>query len=141
MDDAVSARQQLEAERAAQAAAEEQAAREAIEAARKEAEEQETNSDNQTPTFTTNSGTTTEVKVPENTNSGTVEWSEKDNFVNNWTPRIDAYLAGSPLAGHGRVGLRRRPEVLACHQLHRELKGRRVLPSPQRLGLGQRQLA
>lgn len=103
MDDAVSVRQQLEAERAAQAAAEERAAREAIEAACKEAEEQETNSGNQTPTFTTNSGTTTEVKVPENTNSGTVEWSEKDNFVNNWTPRIDAYLVGSPLAGHGQT--------------------------------------
>ena len=103
MDDAVSARQQLEAERAAQAAAEEQAAREAIEAARREAEEQETNSGTQAPTFTTNSGTTTEVKVPDNTNSGSVEWSEKDNFVNNWTPRIDAYLAGSPLAGHGKT--------------------------------------
>lgn len=29
--------------------------------------------------------------------------SERDAFVNKWAPRIDAYLAGSPLGGHGRT--------------------------------------
>ena len=29
--------------------------------------------------------------------------SERDAFVNKWAPRIDAYLGGSPLGGHGRT--------------------------------------
>ncbi len=29
--------------------------------------------------------------------------SERDVFVNKWAPRIDAYLAGSPLGGYGRT--------------------------------------
>ena len=29
--------------------------------------------------------------------------SEKDKFVAKWAPRIDAYLSGSPLGGHGRT--------------------------------------
>ena len=29
--------------------------------------------------------------------------SDRDSFVNSWTGRIDAYLAGSPLSGHGRT--------------------------------------
>ena len=33
----------------------------------------------------------------------TANWStDQETFVNEWTGRIDAYLAGSPLAGHGR---------------------------------------
>ena len=33
-----------------------------------------------------------------------VNWSvDKSDFVNHWAGRIDAYLAGSPLAGQGRV--------------------------------------
>ena len=29
--------------------------------------------------------------------------SDRDSFVNSWAGRIDAYLAGSPLGGHGRT--------------------------------------
>ncbi len=37
-------------------------------------------------------------------NSGAVNWNmSRDDFVNEWTGRIDAYLAGSPLAGYGRT--------------------------------------
>lgn len=35
---------------------------------------------------------------------GDVDWSaDKKAFVNEWTARIDAYLAGSPLAGQGTI--------------------------------------
>ena len=35
--------------------------------------------------------------------SGAVNWNmSKEDFVNEWAGRIDAYLAGSPLAGYGR---------------------------------------
>ncbi|MGI6105365.1 MAG: coiled-coil domain-containing protein [Raoultibacter sp.] len=35
---------------------------------------------------------------------GQVDWgTDKTNFVNEWGARIDAYLAGSPTAGYGRV--------------------------------------
>ncbi len=36
--------------------------------------------------------------------SGDVDWSMSyDEFIETWTERIDAYLAGSPLAGQGRT--------------------------------------
>ena len=36
--------------------------------------------------------------------SGGVNWNVSyDEFINTWTTRIDNYLAGSPLAGYGRV--------------------------------------
>ncbi len=94
MDEAVSARQAVQEARAQQAAEEAAAAQAAIEAAAQ-----------QSATFTTSSGNEAEVKVPDNTDSGSdaVEWSEKDTFVNEWAPRIDAYLSGSPLAGYGRT--------------------------------------
>lgn len=41
--------------------------------------------------------------VTETVAAAEVNWnSDKDTFVNNWTPRIDNYLAGSPLAGQGK---------------------------------------
>lgn len=102
MDDAVSARQAVQEARAQQAAEEAAAAQAAIEAAQKAAEEAAAQ---QSATFTTSSGNESEVKVPENTDSSSdsVVWSEKDTFVNNWAPRIDAYLEGSPLAGYGKT--------------------------------------
>ncbi len=30
-------------------------------------------------------------------------WSARDEFVKKWSGRIDAYLAGSPMAGHGKT--------------------------------------
>ncbi len=116
MDDAVAARQELEERRAAQAAAEAEAAKQAIEAAKQAAAQQAAAQQEQQkadekadekpaaqPTFTTNSGASAEVKVPDNATSTPVQWSEKDSFVNKWQPRIDAYLAGSPLSGHGKT--------------------------------------
>lgn len=107
MSDAVSARQELEAQRAKQAAEEAAAAQAAIEAARKAAEEAAAQAaqQDQSGTFTTNSGNEAKIEVPDssNSNAGSVEWSEKDAFVNEWAPRIDAYLAGSPLSGYGKT--------------------------------------
>lgn len=42
-------------------------------------------------------------KVDTNVSGGGVNWnSEKDAFVSEWSQRIDAYLAGSPMAGTGK---------------------------------------
>ncbi len=56
-------------------------------------------------TFTPkNSETTTPVEVPKQPSSGSVDWTVgKSAFVSTWTQRIDNYLAGSPMAGTGRV--------------------------------------
>jgi len=54
--------------------------------------------------FTTESGNTATVETPEEGNGvGNVQWSDRDSFVAQWTSRIDNYLAGSPMAGHGRT--------------------------------------
>lgn len=54
--------------------------------------------------FTTESGNTATVETPEEDNGGgNVQWSDRDSFVAQWTSRIDNYLAGSPMAGHGRT--------------------------------------
>lgn len=115
---AVSARQALEQQMAEQAAAEE-AQRQAAVAAAAAAASNATNtqdasgntstdtgstdSGSQT-TFDTESGNTSTVTVPEQTDPGTVDWSsDKSTFVSSWGSRIDAYLSGSPLAGYGRT--------------------------------------
>ena len=59
-------------------------------------------------TFTTESGNVATVpEAPQDSapvaDPGQVTWSERDQFVNEWAGRIDAYLAGSPLGGHGRT--------------------------------------
>ena len=120
LDNAIAARQRLEEEIAAQAAAEEAARRAAIEAAK--AAQQEQGRDNQDqgvsqdqdadqgssdsqaepPTFTTESGEQAPIEVPETSDPGTVDWSsDKESFVSSWAARIDAFLAGTPLAGQG----------------------------------------
>lgn len=90
------AKEEAEAEAAAAAAAI-AAAKAAEEAAAKAAEE----TDQQEPDNTGNT---------DNGNSGgggggdisDVDWSDdKVSFVNEWAPRIDAYLSGSPMAGCG----------------------------------------
>ena len=48
----------------------------------------------------TDSNTTIDTTVDNSGNSGN---SDYDTFVNSWASRIDAYLAGSPLAGQGRT--------------------------------------
>jgi len=93
--------------RAEEEAAEAQAALEAAAAAAGE-------------TFTTENGTTVEVSVPESSDTVAASTeaesaastdasdeeqssatSERDAFISEWTSRIDAYLAGSALAGQG----------------------------------------
>ena len=90
MNAAIASREQLQAEQAAQAAAEAAAAEEALKQASTET------------TFTNASGNTTEVTTPSTPSAQNVDWSsDKTNFVSSWGARIDAYLAGSPLAGYG----------------------------------------
>lgn len=96
MNDAVAARQKAQEEAAAKLAAQ-QAEAAAAAAATKPGD-----------TFTATSGNTVKVAepapaasaepVPNNTE---VTWSERDKFINEWAGRIDAYLEGSPLGGHG----------------------------------------
>ena len=132
LDEAIDAREQLEAEMAAIAEAEELARQEALQAAilaqqeaqaqaqaqaQEQAGEQDaaesggeaqdgesdggTQSDN---TFTNESGNQTPVEIPESPSAGPVDWNmDKETFVSSWASRIDAYLAGSPLAGQGRT--------------------------------------
>ena len=121
--DALAAREEVRQQAIAQAYAEQGAAQEAIEAAAKDAEEGKT--------FTNASGQQVSVSAPTSTTppAETVAdtpkeepkeepkqepqqeapqqaapiVSERDAFVNKWAPRIDAYLAGSPLGGYGRT--------------------------------------
>lgn len=107
LSSAVAARTALQ-----QRMAEEQAAQQAeAEAALREAVQSEGQ------TFQTESGNTATVEVPQppssspsssgspndsSSSSENVSWeSDKDGFVAQWGARIDAYLAGSPLAGYG----------------------------------------
>lgn len=80
----------LAAEKAAREAAEAEAALEAARAAATSA----TNA-----TFVTSSGNETQISI--GTNPG--QASITPNEIDAWAGRIDAYLAGSPLAGHGRT--------------------------------------
>ena len=51
-----------------------------------------------------NTATTPGQSVDTSVSSGGVNWNlSKEDFVNQWASRIDAYLAGSPLAGYGRL--------------------------------------
>lgn len=97
LNDAVAARTELLNRANAAAEAERQKREEAIRAAQ-EAQESATSA-----TFTTSSGAITLVEVPD------IESVTIDPLITNvtspeieeWAKRIDAYLAGSPLEGHG----------------------------------------
>ena len=94
-------RKALEAAAAEQKAAEEAAAKaaeaEKEEAAAKEKEADEPKEEEQSKPSDSGSQ---EVEAP----SDSIDWStDKQAFVSEWTPRIDAYLAGSPLAGQGKA--------------------------------------
>lgn len=92
---AQAAREEAQKKAAEAAAAEQKAAEEAAKAA--EAEKQEAAEGAQDQTDSTGSGTQ-EPDAP----SGSIDWSvDKQAFVNEWAPRIDAYLSGSPTAGQG----------------------------------------
>lgn len=94
---AEAAQQQLKEKVAAQAAAEEAERQAAVAAAQAATESEESDS-----TFVTESGNEATVETPTTTNPSTVETgSDKDAFIAEWTARIDAYLAGSPMAGQG----------------------------------------
>ena len=84
----------------AQAKAEREAAEELARMAAETAAAQGTGADGENANNSANaSGQTVSTKVV----SG-VDWSlSRDEFVSQWTGRIDAYLAGTPLAGHGRT--------------------------------------
>jgi hypothetical protein len=85
LSQATAARDAVVAEARAQAAAEEEAAAAAVAAAA--AQEAAANQQVDTPASPTTEG----VDIA----------SERDAFVAQWAPRIDAYLAGSPMAGTG----------------------------------------
>ena len=92
---AKAARAELEQQMAEQAAAEEAERQAAIQ----EAQEDAASGDS---TFTTGSGEQAAIEVPAQPDPDPVDWqSQKDTFVAGWATRIDAYLAGSPLAGQG----------------------------------------
>lgn len=104
LEEANAARKRLEEEIAAQAAAEEAARQEALRVAQEAAAAAAARGEEDT--FTTESGSTVVVDVPSSPSPDPddVDWtSEKDAFVSEWTARIDAYLAGSPLAGQGKT--------------------------------------
>ncbi len=112
MNEAVAARQQLQEEQERKAAVEAAAAQAAVEAAAKAAEEAaaaaaaQSDSQDTSSTFTTQSGNESKIEVPDSStvDTGSVDWSDpKTEFVDKWTPRIDAYLSGSPLAGYGKT--------------------------------------
>lgn len=98
-----------EARAARQAAQDRAAAQAAAEAAQREAARQaaaqaaaEAQASGESATFTTESGETAEVQVPEESSPEIVsEADSRDAFVQVWAPRIDAYLAGSAMAGYG----------------------------------------
>ena len=91
---ATAARQELQARIAAQAVAEAAEREAAIEAAKKE----------EGQTFVTESGNEAEVETPPegDKDPSAINWDvSKEEFVAEWSARIDAYMAGSPLAGYG----------------------------------------
>lgn len=98
--------QAQEARSAAQAKAEAEAAAElaalaAESAAEQTAPAQGTGESGANPNSSaTQTGQTVTTTVP----SGAVNWNvSREEFISEWTARIDAYLAGTPLAGYGSV--------------------------------------
>ena len=102
MDAQKKAKEEAEAE-AAEAAAAIAAAKAAEEAEKASAQAEETTAQNDLP----------DNKEEPDNSSGSgeseggisdVDWSEdKTSFVNEWAPRIDAYLSGSPMSGCGKA--------------------------------------
>ena len=120
MNDAIAARKEAQQRAAKELAAQQAEAQKAVEDAEKAEKDGQT-------TFKTESGNTATISTPEapqksddgassnggsqkqenatpsTPNTGAVTWSARDEFVKKWASRIDAYLAGSPMAGHGKT--------------------------------------
>jgi len=120
MNDAIAARKEAQQRAAKELAAQQAEAQKAVEDAEKAEKDGQT-------TFKTESGNTATISTPEapqksddnassnggsqkqdnatpsTPNTGAVTWSARDEFVKKWSGRIDAYLAGSPMAGHGKT--------------------------------------
>ena len=91
-----------QAEEAAKAAAEAQAAEEAKAAEAAKAADDAAKADDSAANDATNAGESSgTVEAPSNDGA---DWtSDRDAFVAQWAGRIDAYLAGSPMAGTGQT--------------------------------------
>lgn len=90
------ARREREAQEAARRAAEE--------AARKAAEEQQRQEDEAAVEAPAESGPAEEEPPSTSPSDDGADWSnDKASFVNEWAPRINRYLSGSPLAGTGET--------------------------------------
>ncbi len=88
-----------EARIAAQQKAEEQLIAEQAEAEAAIKQAQSASGESFTPV---NSESSTTVEVPREIYTGSVDWSVgRDAFIENWSSRINSYLAGSPMAGTG----------------------------------------
>ncbi len=86
---------------AARAAQEAEAARQAEEAKKAEEAAKDKPAEQPPSTPPSGNGPSEPVSPPP---SSDIDWgTDKTAFVNEWTPRIDAYLAGSPLAGQGKT--------------------------------------
>ena len=114
MNDAIAARKEAQQRAAKELAAQRAEAQKAVEDAEKAEKDGQT-------TFKTESGNTATIATPEapqksndsaqkqdnatpsTPNTGAVTWSARDEFVKKWSGRIDAYLAGSPMAEHGKT--------------------------------------
>ena len=120
MNDAIAARKEAQQRAAKELAAQQAEAQKAVEDAEKAEKDGQT-------TFKTESGNTATISTPEapqksddgassnggsqkqenatpsTPSTGAVTWSARDEFVKKWSGRIDAYLAGSPMAGHGKT--------------------------------------
>lgn len=93
------ARQEAQERAAAQAAAEAAAAQAAIEAAQQQAAAGQQPEGLYQSSNEASADATTSVA-----SSDAVSWgTDRQAFVDQWQPRIDAYLSGSPLAGHGKA--------------------------------------
>lgn len=131
MDDAISARQEAQERAAAELAEQQQEAEEAVAAATAAEEGGQTtfttesgntatvetpkadssssssqsqsngNSSNSGSSSSNSSSSSSSSSNSSTSNTSDVTWSARDTFINTWASRIDAYLAGSPMAGHG----------------------------------------
>ncbi len=98
---AIEAAQRAQEEAAAKAQEQEQEASSSQESSSSEGE----SSSDGGAVFPNSSGGEAEVEVPDNPipEPADMATDDRSQFVAKWQPRIDAYLAGSPLGGYGRV--------------------------------------
>lgn len=127
MDDAIAARKEAQEQAAKELAAQRAEAQKAVEEAQKAEKDGQTtfktesgntatvttptagnnasnSSNNSNNSSNSNSNSNSNGKASSDTsNTDAVTWTARDKFVQEWTGRINAYLAGSPMAGHGKT--------------------------------------